>query len=263
VDGELFIVRFDYKGAWFLCQRSGSLLVYQGATQSGASLPLPPAMAIAPNTGTTPYTSTLAGLPYQVVRLPRRIGNPLEMPAGTCIDLAYSGIGPTDLPLGPSLGPTTVGMYQYDSNGNVPAGIYPLQAMSIMFAPDGGIDSVFLNNWFFSPTTAVHLLVGRADKVNPPLATSTTSATALNMFDPVSSNLADPLSLWVSVSRSTGAVNTSDNMPPSLSAISGTSATITSSINQQKIDPTTAAGQATYLQFCRQLATSREQAKTQ
>lgn len=92
-----------------------------------------------------------------------------------------------------------------------------------MFTPGGGVDSVFLNNWFFAPSTTVHFLVGRADKVNAPLGTSSTSPTQLNMYDPTASNLSDPQSVWVSIARSTGNVVTSDNFPPPVSAATSSS----------------------------------------
>jgi prepilin-type N-terminal cleavage/methylation domain-containing protein len=274
-DGEVFLVRFDYKGAWYVCQRMGPLLVFQqpgtrpfGTTQTGATVPVPPAMGILPNTGTTPYSSTLAGQTYQIVRLPRRIGNPLELTAGTCIDVAYCGIGPTNYPTNtlqygmyPAAGSSAAG-YQGLFPGSPPTNP-TLQAISIMFQPDGGIDSVFLNNWFFAPPTTVHLLLGRGDKINLPLSSSANHATGLNMFDPAASNLADPQSLWVSISRSTGAVNTSDNMPPAASAVTAGSVTVTLGNTQQTINPSTPLGQLTYLQYCRQLASNREQAKTQ
>ena len=270
LDGETFIVRFDYKGAWFVCQRVGALLVYQGKTSSGSPTPIPPAMNILPNTSTTPYTSTLPGSTYQILRLPRRIGNPLELSAGTCIDLAYSGIGSMNMPSNT----IRYGMYPADPAAptSTPAanfpGLFPvlpqsLQAITVMFTPGGGIDSVFLNNWFFSPSTTVHFLVGRADKVNAPLGTSSASPTLINMYDPTVSNLADPLALWVSIARSTGNVVTSDNLPPTATAASPTSMNILGGGTQQTIIPNIDAGQVTYLSFCRQLATNREQAKAQ
>ena len=91
----------------------------------------------------------------------------------------------------------------------------------------------------------------------------TASPTQLNIYDSTASNLADPLSLWVSVARSTGNVVTSDNQPPTLTAVSSGSMTIVGGGAQQTITPNTDAGQSTYLSFCRQLATSREQSKSQ
>jgi hypothetical protein len=211
---------------------------------------------------------TFEGYPYQILRMPRRIGNPLELSAGTCIDLAYSGIGPTNLPSQR----VQFGMYPCNANGNgfVPPGLFPgsppaspkLQYLTIMFQPDGGIENIFLNGYFFTPTTAVHFLVGKSDKPNPPLASNSAHATNRFMFDPNLSNLADPLSLWVSISRTTGNVNTAENAPPTtdLSATTPSSLRINpGSPNSQIIDPSNPADQALYLALCRQNATNWEQ----
>jgi hypothetical protein len=89
----------------------------------------------------------------------------------------------------------------------------------------------------------------------------------MNMYDPNTSNLADPLSLWVSVARTTGIVITSENTPPPIesSSASASSITIFSGNNQlqQQINPSSGLGQGIYLSFCRQLATNREQVRGQ
>src|SRR5437867_2772299 len=67
------------------------------STQTNSTTPVPPSMNIPPVTGPPP-ASTIPGYTYQILRMPRRIGNPLELAPGTCIDVAYCGIGPTNLP---------------------------------------------------------------------------------------------------------------------------------------------------------------------
>jgi prepilin-type N-terminal cleavage/methylation domain-containing protein len=259
-NGEAFFVRFDFKGAWYLCQRndvSGTTHYnYAFLTQAGTTLPQPPGIALLPGTS--------YGYSYQIVRLPRRIGNPLELPTGTCIDLMYSGIGPTDLPSST----LTYGMYPDPTATSPPPGVYPLRRVTVMFFPDGGIESIYLNDWPFQPSTTSHFLVGRSDKINPtPTAqnTSTAHPTTIAMYDPNLSNLADPQSLWVSVSRSTGNVVTSDNQPPLIDPSSASSSQINLIISGQSqiLNPSTLAAQTTYLSYCRLLATNREQAKTE
>jgi prepilin-type N-terminal cleavage/methylation domain-containing protein len=283
--GETFLVRFDLQGAWYACQYyidstgvprfvfqspGGSGIppvgiiilpstIHQGVTSTNSVTPLPPSMAVASH----------PGYPYQIIRMPRRIGNPLELTAGTCIDVAYCGVGPTN-------GPTNTlqyGMYDPAPSGTMTAAaLFPgsppapkrLQAITVMFTPGGGIDSVFLNNLPFSPPTTVHFLLGRADKLNDPFGSSSVSATGLNMFDPEASNLSDPKSLWVSIARSTGNVNTSDNLPPPGSNPSPTNLLLfENTTREQPINPGTNAGQITYLAYCRQLATNREQMRGQ
>ena len=265
-NGEPFLVRFDYKGAWYLCYRIGTQLIFQsptilvGLTQAGTTTPLPPGMNIPPVSG----VSTIPGYTYQIMRMPKRIGDPLELPAGTCIDVAYSGVGPTNLPTGT----LNYGMYPTPVSGMpVQSGLWPLQYITLMFAPGGGIDSLYLNRTPQPPSTTVHFMVGRTDKLNQPLLGSASSPTGLNLFDPTASNLADPLSLWVSVARSTGLVITSENTPPPIDVKSASQSNITifpgDSLLQQQLNPQLPASQAIYLSFCRQLATNREQVRGQ
>jgi len=170
----------------------------------------------------------------------------------------YCGIGPTNL-LSNTL---TSGMYP---TGYVPSA--QLKFITVMFSPGGGIDSVYLNNYSQAPSTTVHFLVGRTDKLNKPLDPNSNHPTNRMMFDPNASNLADPLSLWVSVARSTGIVITSENTPPPIDSKTATPTSITifsgNSQLQQQLDPTNATGQSIYLSFCRQLATNREQIRGQ
>ena len=188
----------------------------------------------------------------------------------------HSGIGPTNL----SSATVRYGMYPADpaTLNTTPATNFPclfpnsppaaqsLNAISVMFMPGGGIDKIYLNNWFFTPPTTVHFLIGRTDKLTAlPTAqnSSTTHPSTIAMYDPAASNLADIQSLWVSVARSTGNVVTSDNQPPVITAATSGSMTILAGNTSQTITPLTDAGQTTFLAYCRQLATNREQAKEQ
>jgi hypothetical protein len=259
--GEEFAIRFEYKGPWFVCVRDLSTgeLVYDspsrtGMTTAGLTSPIPPGM----NNSST----ALPGYTYQIVRMPRRIGNPLEMPPGTCIDLAYSGMGPSN-----------AGFYYNNFGLSIPASMANVQSLAIMFSPDGNIDSMYVASKTdmlkFVPPTTVHFLVGKIEKVNNPQGASTTTAAGFNMYDPESSNLADPLSLWVSVARTSGLVITSENQPPivDMNSLSATNIILNAGTPQQRApysptDETFAlitGNTSTYLTFCRQLATNREQ----
>jgi prepilin-type N-terminal cleavage/methylation domain-containing protein len=258
---EAFFVRFDFKGAWYLCQRQDingtTHYLYQFLTQAGTVLPQPPGLAL--------LAGTSMGYSYQIVRLPRRIGNALELPTGTCIDVQYSGIGPTDLPSNQ----IAYGMYPNPATTlTPPPGIYPLRRLTVMFLPDGGIESIYLNDSPFQPPTTAHFLIGRSDKINPnPTSVGSTNShpSTIAMYDPALSNLADPQSLWVSVSRSTGNVLTSDNQPPLIDPASASQSQINLVTNGQPqlMDPTQPSSQTIYLSYCRLLATNREQAKTE
>jgi type II secretory pathway pseudopilin PulG len=252
--GEEFAVRFDYKGPWFICVRdlvSGEFIYESptraGTTQSGSPYPLPAEV--------NNISTTISGSAYQIVRMPRRIGNPLEMPAGTCIDMVYSGVGPS-----------STGFYL----PGAPATLAYVSSLAVMFSPDGNIDRLYLASKgdmaSFVPPTTIHFLIGKIEKLNLPGGTNSTNATGLNMYDPATSNLADPLALWVSVARTSGVVITSDNQPPVVEpgSLSPTNIVLfPGSPQRQVLDPSQGAAQSIYLSYCRQLATNREQAKGQ
>jgi type II secretory pathway pseudopilin PulG len=156
--GQVFEIRFNHRGLWYRVARSG----YQ--IQNFGSQPAPPIGA--------------TGAIFQIRRAPVRVGNPVELPKSTAIDMTVSGIGLSGTEFS-SLTAST-----------------PLQ---IMFAPAG--------NAYFpdgAPQGTIHLLVGLAAKVD---ATATT--------DPERSNLADGNALWVSVGRMSGVITTNENVPGS------------------------------------------------
>src|SRR5205823_2139716 len=138
----------------------------------------------------------------------------------------------------------------------------------LMFQPDGGVDSLFLNDWPFAPPTTIHFLLGRADRIgaSPTTAGSSTShPSTVAMYDQALSNLADFQALWVSISRSTGNVGTSDNQPPVIDPTTASASQIilfNGTPQKQVLNPTNIADQATFLSYCRMLATNREQART-
>lgn len=169
---DFFYVRFDYRGVWFLFQRVGSQFILQ---TSMASTLYPPG-----------YNSTTApAKPFQVLRTPRRVGKPLVMTGGTCIDVQYSGMGPAGT--------------EFTAAAN---------RLIVLFKPDGSIDGL---SGFIDPATGfdtpraatgtLHFLIGKVDKVGAPL-----DATG-------GSNLHDPDSFWVSIGRQNGSVTSTDNLP--------------------------------------------------
>jgi hypothetical protein len=207
--------------------------------------------------------------PFQIIRAPRRVGNPLELSSGTCIDLTFSGVGTNGQ-----------GYYPSSSVAGLPQvaglGIFPLNYLTVMFSPEGGLDTVYVNNYPLPPSSGVHFLVGKTDKISPALNPSSVAANNTNpdMFDPTKSNIADPLALWVSVAKSTGVVNTSENQPPldDISTLSQGSITIFPGEGLapngrrqtlQLTGATAATDRSTFIQYCRQLATNREQVRGQ
>lgn len=159
-DGELFLIRFDYKGDWFVGQRSGTEFVVSNAVLNSTQPPRSP-----------------QSLPFQILRLPRRTGSPMELPSGTAVDLRYSGIGQSGTEFAAASG-----------------------KLLIMFHPGGAVENYFVNNGGPSkPLGTMHFLVGRIEQTGA---------------DPAAgSNLADPTSLWVSVGAATGVAMTAENTP--------------------------------------------------
>ncbi len=258
--GETFFVRFEYKGEWYRCLRGVSTNTtypnpskfYYLSTLNGFGYPIPPGY-------NDSATVKVMSRPFQILRGPRRVGNPLELTSGTCIDLAYCGIGPT----GNGINATGNG-FPPDGGVATPADVFALQ---VMFTAAGGVEGIYVNTSLSSPQGSVHFLVGRVQKVNPPLGANADHLTNTNMFDPEKSNLADPTSLWVSISRSTGVVTTSDNMPPPVDAASLSASNVTIFPNeaappagrQQNLNPTNANHRAIFLGHCREMAVGREQ----
>lgn len=156
-DGELFMIRFDFKGDWFVAERSGTDFRVVKSTLGTSSPPT-------------------VGKPFQIMRLPQVVGSPLELPEGTAIDLAFSGVGQTGTEFAAAS-----------------------SRLLVMFQPGGAVDNVFLNaSGPVRPQGTLHFLVGRIEKTGA--------------FDG-NSNLIDPTSLWVSIGTQTGVVVTSENTP--------------------------------------------------
>ncbi len=177
--GEAFMVRFDFKGDWYGCVRGltgnatypdPSRFYYVGPTSSSVQ---PPGAG----------NGASYGFRYQILRQPRRVGNPLELSAGTCIDIEYSGYGPTGT--------------QFGAANN---------RLVLLFEPGGSVKSVSLDGGFGdAPLGTLHFLIGRVEKVAQDV--TGVPITAAN------SNLGDPNNFWVSVGRLNGSITTSENFP--------------------------------------------------
>ncbi|ADB15225.1 hypothetical protein Psta_0538 [Pirellula staleyi DSM 6068] len=116
---ETILVRFDYKGEWFVY--SFDVMSSQfigGYPERATSNARPPTVA-----GTTGY-------PFQIRRLPKRTAAAFELPDGTAIDLAYSGFGRTGTEF-------SSGSYLF------PADDTTSSAIVVMFNSDGAIESIY------------------------------------------------------------------------------------------------------------------------
>jgi len=281
--GETFVVRFDYKGESYRCIRGPAVAInplftdptkfYYLGTLSGLGYPMPPGSSLS-GTDYASCANYAQAKPFQILRGPRRVGNPLELTGGTCIDLTYCGIGPLSSGVDPKGDGTTLATPALITSGannlcgflpdNTPARLPLVQSVTVMFSPGGGVDEIYVNTSRCTPQGSVHFLIGRVTKVNLPMATTPADPQyGVNLFDPENSNLADPTALWVSVSHSTGTVTTAENIPPLLVTSAppnltyqylqgGTNLTATLNTTQ----PTDIAS---YVGLCRQYAISHEQ----
>jgi hypothetical protein len=248
-EGDTCLVKFEFKGDWFRLVRGKATspgpytdpnrLYYvvtlpniAGGSMSGSAIP--PA-----------YNSpTALGLRFQILRTPRKVGNPIELIAGTCIDTEYCGMGA--------------------QGGELAA---PANHIVVMFSPSGAVDGLILDNVLMGATGTLHFLVGQVDKMNDPAGADPDHATNLTMFNPAKSNLSDVNSVWVSVGRLSGQVVTSENLVPpvdqatlspmSVNVFPGEAAVPAG--RQQVLNPTVFADRATYVQHCREAAIGREQ----
>ena len=243
--GEPFLIRFNQKGPWYICQRGKtgntyplndpSRLVYMKQTILGTNTPVAPGYADT----SPPDAPGNPGYYYQIMRSPRPVGNPLELTGGTCIDMTYSGMGP---------------------EGN--QFILANSSVAVMFGTTGGVTGVYGDGTLIPPTGTLHFLLGRVNKMNDPIGVSPTHGRL--EFDPEQSNLADATSLWLSVGRSTGTVSTGENLPPGLTNRSPPSMTYvyTDENNQSRTviyDTNNMNHLAAYLGVCRQVAIGRQQ----
>ena len=213
IDQGVFEIRFDFRGPWYSARRTGT-------ETFEINVGTPP-----PGVASYPSRNQYRSAAFQIRRPPVRVGNPVELPKGTAIDMMFSGIGP-----------------QGDEFADT-------SALRIMFTSEGNLFnySKLLRQSMGAPTPVtvpisgtVHFLVGVPNKVS---GRQEVSGGPFVYTDTTKANVADFNALWVSVSRTSGVVTTNENAPdPTFSG-----------------DPSTAAGRQTYIQQCRQYATAREQ----
>lgn len=271
-EGDTCLVKFEYKGDWFRLIRGKAinaaypdpnrlyfLMTVPGTTAANWVTGSVSGSAIPPN-----YNFPMSiGFRYQILRTPRRVGNPIEMIAGTCIDLEYSGMSPTGFDDDDTSTPITSD-YGFGQAGWQPQGGH----LVVMFAPGGQVDGLVIDHGLFGAAGTIHFLVGKIDKLRRPFTTPSDGDAKypMTMFDPSASNLADVNSVWVSVGRLSGQVMTAENLVPPVD--------VTTTPGSVIVFPTEAAVPAgrretlainnhldrvKYVKHCREAATAREQ----
>jgi type II secretory pathway pseudopilin PulG len=135
------------------------------------------------------------GLPFQIYLSPKRTqAQPIELPVGVAIDLAWSGMGAG----GAEFDAWSTGVNQLPLTGPV----------IVLFTPGGQIERIYPGNGgFFAPTSTVHFLVASPETIQP-LQAGVPNTTP----NPKSSdlNLQSPSHLWISVGPVNASVTTAE-----------------------------------------------------
>lgn len=135
------------------------------------------------------------GLPFQIYLSPKRTqAQPIELPVGVAIDLAWSGMGAG----GAEFDAWSTGVNQLPMTGPV----------IVLFTPGGQVERIYPGNGsFFQPTSTVHFLVASPETIQP-LQAGTLNTTP----NPKSAdlNLQSPSHLWISVGPVNSSVTTAE-----------------------------------------------------
>jgi prepilin-type N-terminal cleavage/methylation domain-containing protein len=166
------LVQFDYQGPYYTVATAS-------ASAMTATLDLSQGQAI-------PWTTGLSTpVPFKVFRQPvKSAASALQFPSPAVIDLTLSGPDPV-----PATGTAT---FWYTASGDT-------TPLTIIFAADGSIDRVYVENVITHPVTPIYLLVGKRENVNDP--------------NPQNSNLqaSDAYNnLWLAINPRTGLIVTTE-----------------------------------------------------
>jgi hypothetical protein len=148
------LVRFDGTGPWFaLSSTSGtSIALRAGGTFNGTSVEQSNQTVF-----NTPWPTSNVAHTYELMRQPIRSGSPLTFADGRCVDMAWSGYG---------------SQVDYTSNLFTNSAVFGSgNAVAVVFDGTGRLRQLYGNGKRITPTGAVFLLVGRADRAGNAYAT--------------------------------------------------------------------------------------------
>jgi prepilin-type N-terminal cleavage/methylation domain-containing protein len=186
--GDLFALRLDYKDPLFQCRCTGPGQAQILFTKNDLATP--------PQQYVNSDGSSKRPVPFQIYRTPARsTAAPLQLPNGVAIDLSVSGMGFQG--------------YHFSPDSKLGSG-----NITIMFAANGNVDSVFIGGQPLSQPSQIYLLVGRVNQIK-----------AAGMQDPDSTdpfkrptesdrdgaNLPDPANTWFTINPKTGRIRNSAN----------------------------------------------------
>jgi len=187
------LIRFDGRGPWYELNAAGTKVQLRGTTgiQSATEM-------VAQTERNTPWPTTGAPHPFEILRQPVRNGSVFSIPDGRCIDLAWSGHGSSTYTRFLNL---------------VPAVSVP--AVTLLFDATGRVRQLFTQIPGLTPnrvtvTGPVFFLVGRVDRANndPTLASTHDGKDDTKGF-----NWQYGDSYWIVIDPASGIVKTSECMP--------------------------------------------------
>lgn len=137
------------------------------------------------------------GLPFQIYFSPKRTqAQPLDLPNGVAVDLAWSGLGASGT--------------EFDSLSGSVGDQAKALPVGVLFTPGGQIERIYPGNGAFtSGTSTVHFLIGSPETIQP--VSTGTLVTAVNPRDGNDKNLENQAHLWVSVGPVNASVTTAEN----------------------------------------------------
>ncbi|MEN9667053.1 MAG: hypothetical protein RLZZ326_3416 [Planctomycetota bacterium] len=186
------LIRFDGRGPWYELGAAGTKVQFRGTTgiQSAAEM-------VTQTERNTPWPTTGAPHPFEILRQPVRNGSAFTIPDGRCVDLAWSGFGNLS--------------YTRFVNPGTPVTV---PTVTMLFDATGRVRQIFTQNAAganrVTVTGPVWFLVGRVDRANnDPTLASTYDGTD----DTKGFNWQYGDSYWIVIDPASGIVRTGECLP--------------------------------------------------
>ena len=188
------LIRFDGRGPWYALSGTGAgtRVQFRGTTgiQSATEM-------VSQTERNTPWPTTGAPHPFEILRQPVRNGSAFTIPDSRCVDLAWSGFGNST--------------YTRFVNPGTPVTV---PTVTVLFDATGRVRQIFTQNAAganrVTVTGPVYFLVGRVDRANnDPTAASTYDGTD----DTKGFNWQYGDSYWIVIDPASGIVKTAECLP--------------------------------------------------
>jgi prepilin-type N-terminal cleavage/methylation domain-containing protein len=194
------LIRFDGRGPWYELSGTGAgtKVQFRGTTgiQSATEM-------VSQTERNTPWPTTGAPHPFEILRQPVRNGSAFTIPDSRCVDLAWSGFGNST--------------YTRFVNPGTPVTV---PAVTVLFDATGRVRQIFTQNAAganrVTVTGPVYFLVGRVDRANndPTLASTYDGKDDTKGF-----NWQYGDSYWIVIDPASGIVKTAECLPKQINVI--------------------------------------------